>query len=377
MSVERMGKMIGGLDAMGLDGIALMPSSNLRYLTGLSFHPSKRLSLALFPANGQLPCFVLPALEANSARNALIFPAELFTWTDAEGPSQALHRAVAQAFRSHHLRIGVEYTAMRVMELRALEMAALAGGRAVETVDATPLTAAMRMVKDEGEQAAMAESARILEAALRNTVAQIRPGMTERQLARSCSNAILAAGAEGESFAAIVASGPNSANPHHGSNDRSFQAGDLIIIDCGAVYGGYASDITRTFALGEPGDEARRIYNTVLAANGAGRAAVRPGASGEQIDRAARSVIASAGYADYFPHRTGHGLGIEVQPCHEPPDLVAGSTAPLALGTTFTIEPGVYIPGVGGVRIEDDVVITADGHKSFTSFERELVILPA
>ncbi|MCL5996006.1 MAG: Xaa-Pro peptidase family protein [Chloroflexi bacterium] len=381
MNVERLNRLLSGLNSLGLDGIVLMPSSNLRYLTGIGFHPSKRLALTFVSADGRTPCLVLPALEAAGVRAAFGTSAELFTWTDAEGPAQALHRAVARTFGAHSgtrsAHIGIEYTTMRVMELRALEMAALANGCAVETIDATPLMAAMRMVKDEDEQAAMAESARILEAALRNTIEHIRPGMTERQLARFCSNAILAAGAEGESFDAFVAAGPNSANPHHSSNDRPFEAGDLIIIDCGAVYGGYASDITRTVALGEPGELARRVYATVLAANTAGRAAVRPNITGEQIDQAARSIITDAGYGDYFPHRTGHGLGLEVHPCHEPPDLVAGSTTPLNPGTTFTIEPGVYIEGVGGVRIEDDVVITRDGYKSFTSFDRELVVLSA
>src|SRR5439155_14757056 len=130
-----------------------------------------------------------------------------------------------------------------------------------------------------------------------------------------------------------------------------------IILDGGAVYEGYASDITRTVALGEPGPEARRIYGLVLAANAAGRAAARPGATGEAIDKAARTVITEGGYGPQFLHRTGHGLGLEV---HEPPFIVAGSRAPLVPGTTFTVEPGIYVAGVGGVRIEDDVAITDD-----------------
>jgi Xaa-Pro dipeptidase len=194
---------------------------------------------------------------------------------------------------------------------------------------------------------------------------------------RITSQAIIDAGAEGESFEGIVASGSNSANPHHGGSDRAFQAGDLIVVDFGAVFDGYASDITRTFALGEPGTQARHIYEVVKDANATGKAAVHAGVTGEQIDRAARSVIEHAGFGQFFPHRTGHGLGIEVNPCHEPPDLVSGSTTPFAVGTTFTIEPGIYIEGVGGVRIEDDVVITLDGYRSFTNFERELIVLPA
>lgn len=374
MSTNRIARLTQAMQEQGLAAVAIMPSSNLRYLTGLTFHPSKRLTLALFPADGSAPRFVLPALEVSSARAHSLVPLQLYSWSDAEGPLEALRSALASIRPSAAGQtIGVEYTAMRVMELRALEECA----PGITTVDATPILAGMRMVKDADELAAMAQAARIVEVALRETIAQIKPGMTERELSSICSNAILAAGGEGESFENIVASGPNSANAHHTNSDRPFQVGDLILIDCGAVYGGYASDITRTVALGEPGPEARKIYDLVLRANAAGRAAVRPGATGEDVDRAARTVIEEGGYGAYFVHRTGHGLGLEINPCHEPPDMVAGNTQPLAVGTTFTVEPGIYLEGVGGVRIEDDVVVTEDGHRSLTGFERELIVLPA
>jgi Xaa-Pro dipeptidase len=177
------------------------------------------------------------------------------------------------------------------------------------------------------------------------------------------------------SFGTIVASGPNSANPHHSNGDRPFAAGDLIIMDGGAWHQGYASDITRTIALGQPSVEARRIYELVKAANAAGRAAAtRPGATGETIDQAARQVIEQGGYGPQFIHRTGHGLGMEV---HEPPYIVGGSRDPLPVGATFTVEPGVYISGVGGVRIEDDVVVTEEGAESLTSFDRDLIVVEA
>jgi Xaa-Pro dipeptidase len=195
--------------------------------------------------------------------------------------------------------------------------------------------------------------------------------MTERQLAEIWEREMRTAGGA-PSFSTIIASGPHAANPHHSNSERTFQPGDLIVMDGGALCEGYASDITRTIALGEPSPELRRVYDLVLAANVAGRAACRPGASGAAIDQAARAVIEAGGYGPHFLHRTGHGLGLEI---HEPPYIVAGSNDPLEPGTTFTIEPGIYVASLGGVRIEDDVVITADGAESLTTFERELIIV--
>lgn len=381
MSLDRLSRLRAGMAGSGLDLLALIPGASLRYLTGLSFHPGKRLTLALIPAGGGPAALVVPALEVNSIQGRLPIPAELFTWSDAEGPG----RAVAEAFaalkaardsRGGALRIGLEPVSLRVMELRAMEAAGAAVGQSVETADASDLIADLRMVKSPEELAAMREAVRVIETALQKTIDHIRPGVTEKQLARLCTDEIFAAGGEGTSFDSFVGAGPNSANCHHESGERPLQDGDLIIIDCGAVAGGYASDITRTVALGEPGSEARLIYNTVLAANAAGRAAVRPNVTGEAIDAAARRIIEAAGYGQFFPHRTGHGLGIDVHPCHEAPDLVAGSVKPLAVGTTFTIEPGIYLPGVGGVRIEDDMVVTQHGGESLTTFERELLVLP-
>jgi Xaa-Pro dipeptidase len=373
MSATRLDRVIAALREGGLDGLVLMPDANLSYLSGVRFaHPGKRLTLALVPATGATPAFALPALEHGQvAANSQIAMA-YFPWHDADGPAAALAAAVAAAFGpgASGLTLAVEHTSLRVMELRALE-AAVPGLR---TVDATPLLAALRMRKDEQELAAIEQAVRIIELALERTVAQIRAGMTERELSRILSDEVVAAGGDGESFGNLVASGPNGANPHHNNSDRPFQPGDLIVIDCGARYGGYISDITRTFALGAPGDEGRRIYDLVLRANEAGRAAARPAATGSQIDAAARAVIEQGGYGEFFIHRTGHGIGIET---HELPNIVAGSDSPLEPGTTFTVEPGIYIPGVAGVRIEDNLVITADGARVLTSFPRELRIIPA
>jgi Xaa-Pro dipeptidase len=365
MTVHRRDKLVEALQQAGMAAAAVVPGANLRYLAGLDMHMSERVSVAFVTATGEA-AMVLPQLEAPRAEAQAAIPLRFYPWTDEEGPADALRRCLADLGLDHG-QIGVEYTAMRVLELRAIEAAA----PHMRAGDATPIFARLRMVKDADELAAMREAVRIVEEALREAIGQIRAGMTERELADIWERAMAARGAA-PSFETIVASGPNSANPHHTSSDRAFQPGDLIVMDGGALYRGYASDITRTVAVGEPSAELRKIYDLVRLANEAGRRAARPGASGEEIDRITREVIEDSGYGPQFVHRTGHGLGLEI---HEPPYIVAGSAEPLPVGATFTIEPGVYLPDVGGVRIEDNVVITETGAESLTTFERALIVV--
>lgn len=365
MTRQRQAALTDTLRQAGVAAVAVVPGANLRYLLGLDMHMNERVSVACLTADGQV-AMVLPKLEAPRAEAQATVPVRFYPWDDAEGYAGALHHCLGDLGLASQ-RLGVEYTAMRVLELRAIETAA----RQIKVEDATALFARLRMAKDADELAAMREAVRIVESALQQALGQIRAGMTEIELADVWERAIKAAGST-TSFTTIVASGLHAANPHHSNSQRALQSGDLIVLDGGAVVNGYVSDITRTVALGEPGPEARRIYALVQAANAAGRAAVRPGVSGAQIDQAARAVIVDGGYGPQFLHRTGHGIGLEI---HEPPYLVAGSDEPLPVGATFTVEPGVYVPGMGGVRIEDDVVVTTDGVESLTTFERDLIIL--
>jgi len=363
--LERVERLRQALADQGFGAVAVIAGGNLRYLTGLDLHGGMRVMMAFFPASGQ-PAFVLPALEEPRARAIVPYPMRFYPWTDAEGPAGALAECL------HDLglagaQLTIEYGGMRVFELRGIEAAA----PNIEIVDGTPLFAALRMSKGADELASMRAAAQIVEGALRAAVAQVRVGMTEIELAEIWEAAIRAAGSA-PSFGTIIASGPNAANPHHTNSNRQLQRGDLVIMDGGALYEGYASDITRTIAIGEPARELRAIYELTLAANKAGRAAVAPGITPEQIDRAARGVITAGGYGPQFLHRTGHGLGIEV---HEPPYLLEGNREPLTVGTTFTIEPGIYLAGLGGVRIEDDMVVSEAGGESLTTFERELIVI--
>jgi Xaa-Pro dipeptidase len=362
---EQLPRLRQALAAAHLDALAVVPGANLRYLAGIGFTTKLRLTMALFTASGPA-ALVVPRMEQARAAAESRVPFQVYPWDDGEQPTDALRRAAADLSLAG--RIGVENTVMRVFELRALE-AAVPGA---EMVDATPLLAAMRAAKDARELAAIRQAVRIIEATLRETLGRMCAGMTEREVAAIWNNAITAAGCV-PAFETTVGSGPNGANPHHTNSDRRLQPGDLVVLDGGVCYDGYASDITRTVAVGEPGEEARRIYALVQQANAAGRAAAAlPGATGDAIDRAARAVIEAGGYGPYFFHRTGHGIGLEI---HEPPFIVTGATEPLPVGATFTIEPGIYLAGFGGVRIEDDVVIAPDGAESLTTFERELIVI--
>jgi Xaa-Pro dipeptidase len=265
-------------------------------------------------------------------------------------------------------RLGIEAYKMRVLELRLLEKAAYA--LTCEAADA--IIAQLRLIKDADEIAAMRRAVEITERALDDVLDAVRVGMTERQIDNLLTQALQQRGAEGLAFEPLIQSGPNSALPHATAGERAVQAGDVLLLDFGVTFGGYLSDITRTFVVGQALDEIKKIYELVKQANTAGRAAAKPGVSGQDVDRAARKVIEDAGYGQYFTHRTGHGLGLEG---HEPPYMVEGNVVPLAVGNTFTIEPGIYVPGLGGVRIEDDLVVTENGAESLTTYDRELRII--
>jgi Xaa-Pro dipeptidase len=345
-----------------LDCIALMPGANLRYLTGLRVRPGERPFVAFFPLEGQ-PAFVLPALEATHAQERLPLEVQLFPYTDEEGHEYAFE-AAANALGLADRRVAVEFTHMRVMEFRRLEQAA-PGVRILAT---EPWLGTLRTCKDEDELSAMRRAVQIAEEALQDILPEIRPGRTELQIAADLQIALLRRGGVELPFAPIVVGGPNSALPHAHAGSRPLQQGDLLTIDWGTSIDGYASDITRTFSIGPITSEFARIHEVVLAANQAGRLAAAPGTTAQAVDRAARQVIAKAGYGQYFVHRTGHGLGLEG---HEPPYIVEGNLEQLQVGMTFTIEPGIYLPGMGGVRIEDDVVITEGGSETLTSLPRE------
>jgi Xaa-Pro dipeptidase len=361
-----MQRLVEQMHASEVDCVALVHGPNLAYLTGLHGHLSERPTIAFLPADGQ-PALLVPNFEAVKAEH-VPNPIDwrFFTYTDEAGPDGACASA-CDFLGLAGKRLAVEHLTMRVLELEMVQRDA----PLVQPVPAEPMLADLRLIKDADELAQMRQAAVIAEEALTHTLTEIHPGMTEKEISAALMMHLLQVGTEGMPFQPLVQTGPNSASPHGATSSRQLERGDVLLIDFGAIVGGYVSDITRTFAVGKIDPELVEVYKIVEAANAAGRAAAGPGVPCQEVDRAARRVINEAGYGEYFIHRTGHGLGLEG---HEPPYIVEGNGLHLEAGMTFTIEPGIYLPGRGGVRVEDDVVITEYGCSSLTTFERSLQV---
>jgi Xaa-Pro dipeptidase len=362
--VFRQKKLATALAETGLEALVLNPGPSLVYLTGLHFHTSERPVTAFFAPNKTI-CLVLPELEV-AKTVGLPFEMQIFPYGEDPASWPMAFQQAAQAAGIGKQLVGVEPTRLRVLELRLLE----AASSTTRWVSAEASLAALRMRKDPGEIAAMRKAVDIAQRALQATLPQIKTGMSERELASELTLQLLRLGSDPEMpFSPIVSSGPNSANPHASPGDRHLSSGDLLVIDWGASYAGYFSDLTRTFAIGKVEPELEQIARTVLQANAAGRLAGRPGLPCGEVDRAARTVIEQAGYGQYFTHRTGHGLGMEG---HEEPYIRQGNPLLLEEGMTYTVEPGIYLTTRNGVRIEDDMAVTATGSESLSDLPREL-----
>lgn len=361
---ERLSKI---LTESGYSALILNPGPSLKYMTGLSFHLMERPVVVFFTPK-KPPIIVLPELET-AKLDSLSYPIKAFSYGENPGSWGSVFKSAAQEAGINGTRVAIETRQLRVLELRYLETAA----PKAQFVSGEECIAALRMIKHSSEIESMRRAAEIAQDALRATFPVIKPGVTEREIAAELTAQLLRAGSEPEMpFAPIVSGGPNSANPHAVPSDRALQQGDLLVIDWGASYRGYISDITRSFAIKSVEQEFQQIAQIVAEANAVGRAILRPGILAGEVDRAARTVITHAGYGDYFIHRTGHGIGMEG---HEEPYIFAENSLPLAPGMAFTIEPGIYLPGRGGVRIEDNVVITKDGADCLTDLPRELIQL--
>lgn len=338
---------------------------SMKYLTGWS-NPSKRFSGLVIPAVGE-PVLIVPTLEKAEASHSAV--TNLRNWTDGENPFALLAEVLAAVgAQGKSIAVEKETLSLFVYEKMAAGLGMAPGALLGELGDLTPVISGMRETKSEAEVSLMQRAADMVNPALDAAMKAIRPGITERELASVMEEAMNQAGAQGVAFDTHVLFGAKAALPHGSPGDQALEVGQVVLMDFGALYQGYRSDITRTVCCGVWPEEMAKVYAIVLAANLAAIAAVKPGVTLGQVDRAARQVIEEAGYGEYFIHRTGHGLGLEV---HEEPYVVGGNEKLLRLGHVVTIEPGIYLPGVGGVRIEDDVVVTAEGCTVLTTWTKE------
>jgi Xaa-Pro aminopeptidase len=351
------------LDEAEVELLLVTDPANVRYLSGFTGSNGQVL-VAADPDHDRLITD-----DRYRARAALEAP-DLVITISRDPVKVALDHLAAVAPAVGRVGFDADHLTWRAAETLR-ERAAEAGLDAAPTVG---LVERLREVKDDAEVARLARACELTTEALRWLFDEVASaGMTERALAFALERRFVDLGADGIAFDSIVASGPNAAVPHHAPTDRPLVAGDLLTVDCGALVDGYHADCTRTVAIGHLDDELVEIYEVVRLAQVAGREAAIAGATGEDVDAAARGVIEAAGLGERFVHGTGHGVGLAI---HEAPAVGQGSAATLRAGTALTVEPGVYLPGLGGVRIEDTIVVTADGPaRTLTDIPRELRVL--
>jgi Xaa-Pro aminopeptidase len=370
VSIDRVHAARDIADDAGIDVLVLTPGSDLRYLSGYNAHAMERLTALVVPRRGE-PFLVVPRLEAPmvDAGPAGALGLEVLAWDETDDAFAVLVSAATARLGSAPQRVAV---GSRTWAEHALGVQRALPGSALEL--AAPVVDRLRMVKSAAEIEELALAGAAIDRVHAQMARWLRVGRTEAEVGADIAAAILAEGHTGVDFT-IVGSGPNGASPHHELSDRTVRAGDLVVVDIGGETAtGYRSDCTRTYVVGgSPSAEVAEWYAVLQAAQEASTAAVRPGVTAEEVDAAARTVIDDAGWGAYFIHRTGHGIGLDT---HEAPYIVAGNDLPLVPGMTFSVEPGIYLAGRCGARIEDIVVCTEDGVRTLNDGPRELVELP-
>ncbi|MGH8774469.1 MAG: M24 family metallopeptidase [Jiangellaceae bacterium] len=365
MTTDRLAQSRAAAADTGVDAVLVTPGPDLRYLTGYDAHPSERLTCLVLPSRGE-PTLVVPVLErpVAEASGAESYGIDIVAWPETRDPVELVAGLLPEVGR---VAVDDHMWAEKVLQFRSALPHA-------EQVSAGPVLRELRMRKSPDEVAALHEAGAAIDRVHARVGEWLRVGRTEREVGRDIADAILTEGHVRVDFV-IVASGPNGASPHHQTGDRVIQAGDPVVVDIGGAVGsGYCSDETRTYAMGEPDVEHATAYEALRRAQAAAVEHARPGVTAESVDAAAREVLTDAGLGEYFVHRTGHGIGLET---HEEPYIVAGNTQLLGPGMAFSVEPGFYIPGRYGARIEDIVVVTDDGVEPLNLRPRELAVIDA
>lgn len=359
---SRLNQLTNAMSLQNWDVLLITDPKHVYYLTGFASDPHERF-LGLLLTRSDEPVLIVPALDGDAAAAASSI-STIITHQDTDNPYELLRGQIKGAIGTMALEKD-QLTVSRYEQLQQFLPAK-------SYKDAGQVLRDMRVRKSEDEITIMKQAVALVEEVLAQGLKQVKIGMREIELVAELEYLMKKLGADGPSFDTMVLSGTNTALPHGVPGSRQIQEGDLLMFDLGVFAGGYASDITRTFAVGNITPEQERIYNTVLEANEAAIRAVKPGVTYGSIDNAARTVIDTAGYGPAFLHRLGHGLGMDV---HEYPSVHGLNQDILQPGAVFTIEPGIYIPGVGGVRIEDDVLVTDNGVEVLTSFPKQLTVI--
>lgn len=366
MTVMQVDRVAAALERAKVDALILVSGVNLHYTLGIKQMLRERPNIYTIFPDGTIAAS-LPGLEVPNFLS-MIPAAEVVSWSDAEGPADAALRLgaiIRERAHSNSPRVAVEYYTMQILERDLL----LPGLGQPELLPAEEIIDELRMVKTPEEVEAMRRACRIAEESLERTLARFAPGMTEKQIADELKIEMLRLGSEELPKEPTVSSGPRTAFPHTKTTDRPVTRGEPLMIDTGARFQGYCSDITRTFFVGSPPAEYVKIYDLEYATSRHVLERIRAGVTLDGLDEAAHRFVEATGYGQYFPHRVGHGLGMDG---HEAPSVVMGNRQVAAAGLTFTVEPGIYVAGMGGARIEENVAVTPDGVDVLTAFPREL-----
>lgn len=353
------------LNEFDIDAAFITNPDNVFYVSGFKSNPHERL-LGVMVFKDAEPFLICPKMEMPDAKNAG-WDGEIVGHADTEDAMELLHRTASGRVETVK-KMTIEKSHMTVDRYEVL--AKLFDG--AEFIALDNKINSMRVVKDEAELQILREAAELADYAIEVGARTLREGITEIEVMTEIELALKKRGVTHMSFDTTVLSGPKAASPHGKTGDRKIQKGDLVLFDLGVVHKGYCSDITRTLAFGEPNEEQKEVYNVVLQAELAAVDAVKPGVTAAQLDQTSRQVIEDAGYGQFFTHRLGHGLGVSV---HEFPSLHGANHMAMEAGMVFTIEPGIYVPGKVGVRIEDDVAVTENGVEVLTKYPKELQII--
>lgn len=353
------------LNEFDIEAAFITNPDNVFYVSGFKSNPHERL-LGVMVFKEAEPFLICPKMEMPDAKSAG-WAGDIVGHADTEDSMEMLYRTASDRMGKSG-KMAIEKSHMTVDRFEALSGLF----STTEFIALDNKINAMRVTKDEDELQILREAAELADYAIEVGARTLKEGITEIEVMTEIELALKKRGVTHMSFDTTVLSGPKAASPHGKTGDRKIQKGDLVLFDLGVVHKGYCSDITRTLAFGEPNEEQKAVYNTVLEAELAAVNAVRPGVTAAELDAASRSVIENAGYGEYFTHRLGHGLGISV---HEYPSLHGANNMAMEAGMVFTIEPGIYVPGKVGVRIEDDVAVTENGVEVLTKYPKELQII--